>query len=223
MSDTDQDTSRYNVFIDLDKTLLSVDSATILAKSAYRQGLMRTRDLLNGLYLALMYKMEWRDTRKIINSMTAWMKGMPEEVFAEFASRISHDILIHYVRPEFRELIHDHQAQGARIVMLSAALSYVCQPLADLTGFDEVICSELEVAQGVFNGHPKGRLCFGEEKLVRVMAYYNTHPGDPKRDYYYADSISDLYVMKMVGFPVAVDPDKHLRRHARKAGWTIIS
>ena len=110
----------YNVFIDLDKTILSLNSGTLLAKKAHSTGLMRTRDLLNGLYLGLLYKMEWRDTRKIITAMAMWLKGLDEKTFSEFASGIVENYLIESIRPEMKTLIAHHRSEGARIVMLSA-------------------------------------------------------------------------------------------------------
>lgn len=213
---------KYTVFIDLDKTLISLDSGTVLAKRAHKEGLMRTRDLLNGLYLVVLYKMELRDTRKIINAMAMWMKGIQESVFADFALRICEEILISQVRPEMKEAIEMHKSQGARIVMLSAALNYVCDPIAEALGFDDVICSYLELKDGAFTGHPKGRLCFGEEKLHQLEAFYRNNPGSSVNDYYYADSFSDVYVLRNVGNPVAVYPDRHLKRHANHKGWHVI-
>jgi HAD superfamily hydrolase (TIGR01490 family) len=221
LSTTEKD-FKYNVFIDLDKTLLSVDSGTVLAKKAHKEGLMRTRDLLNGLYLVFLYKMEWRDTRLIINAMAMWMKGIQESLFADFANRIAMDFLTPMIRPQMREEILRHKEAGARIVMLSASLDYVCIPIAEYSGFDVTICSTLEVKNGIFTGHPNGHLCFGKEKLHRIMKFYDKNPSDPGLDYYYADSFSDAYVMRKVGHPVAVEPDRHLKRYARNKGWEIL-
>ena len=212
----------YNVFIDLDKTLLAVDSGTVLVKKAHRLGLMRTRDVLNGLYLAILYKMEWRDTRKIINTMAMWMRGIKESVFVEFANQIVSAYLLNEVRPELRKKIQKHKRAGARIVMLSASLNYVCEPIGENLGFDNILCSSLKISNGEFTGKPNGQLCFGKEKLHRLEQFYMEFQSDPDKDYYYADSFSDIYVMRRVGFPVAVDPDRHLRRHAKHKGWEII-
>ncbi|MCK5820988.1 MAG: HAD-IB family hydrolase [Bacteroidales bacterium] len=213
----------YNVFIDLDKTILSLNSGTILVKKAHKDGLMRTRDLLNGLYLSILYKMEWRDTRKIINAMAMWMKGLSEEVFSEFATGIVQDHLIDLIRPDMHDEIAFHQSKGARIVMLSAALSYICDPIGEFFKMDHIISSHLEVKDGLFTGRPIGRLCFGVEKLNSLKSFCKDNPCELLNDYYYADSISDLHVLKVVGHPVCVDPDKRLARYAKRHNWRVIS
>ena len=39
--------------------------------------------------------------------------------------------------------------------------------------------------------------------------------------YAYSDSNNDLPMLSMVGHPCAVNPDKHLRAHAKANGWRI--
>ena len=212
----------YNVFIDLDKTILSQNSGTILVKKAHSAGIMRTRDLLMGLYMSILYKMEWRDTRKIINAMAMWMKGHSEEEFSKFAASIVQDYLIDLIRPEMKEHISNHRSEGGRIVMLSAALSYICDPIGEYLGMDQIISSHLEVKDGLFTGKPIGRLCFGVEKLKSLRMYCTEHPCELSNDYYYADSISDLHVLKVVGHPVCVDPDKRLANYAKRHNWQVI-
>ncbi len=212
----------YNVFIDLDKTILNLNSGAVLVKKAHGDGIMRTRDLLNGLYLSILYKMEWRDTRKIINAMAMWMKGLSEEFFAEYANGIVNDYLIKTIRPEMREAIAHHRSEGARIVMLSAALSYICDPIGKHLEMDHIISSHLEIKDGLFTGKPTGRLCFGVEKLKSMKLYCQENPCELSNDYYYADSISDLHVLKVVGHPVCVDPDKRLANYAKRHKWQVM-
>jgi hypothetical protein len=40
--------------------------------------------------------------------------------------------------------------------------------------------------------------------------------------YAYSDSASDLPMLRAVGHPVAVNPDKRLEREARRNGWPIV-
>ncbi|MDD9348645.1 HAD hydrolase family protein, partial [Mumia sp.] len=38
----------------------------------------------------------------------------------------------------------------------------------------------------------------------------------------YSDSFNDLPMLSLVGHPYAVNPDSHLRYHARKHGWDVV-
>jgi len=86
---------------------------------------------------------------------------------------------------------------------------------------DDVICSELEVSEGILTGRPAGRLCYGNEKALRLKEYCEKMNYPSLEAYYYADSISDLQALDAVGYPVCINPDKKLAGIARSRHWTI--
>jgi len=45
---------------------------------------------------------------------------------------------------------------------------------------------------------------------------------DLRQSYFYTDAISDLPMLELVGQPRVVNPDRLLRRHARRRGWPIL-
>ena len=45
---------------------------------------------------------------------------------------------------------------------------------------------------------------------------------DLKKCYFYTDSYSDVKLMENVGYPVAVNPDPRLLKHAESRGWEIV-
>jgi phosphoserine phosphatase len=87
---------------------------------------------------------------------------------------------------------------------------------------DDVICSGLEIKDGVYTGYPSGTFCFGEEKVNRLNSYCAEKKINPAVTWYYGDSIADFPVLKSAGNPVCVDPDKKLLREAIKRNWKII-
>ena len=59
----------------------------------------------------------------------------------------------------------------------------------------------------------RGSLALEKEKVVRLFQWLEQRRIDKtvlQRSYYYGDSQNDQFVMKEVGMPVAVDPDKNL-------------
>jgi phosphoserine phosphatase len=75
---------------------------------------------------------------------------------------------------------------------------------------------------GLLTGNPKGKICFGEEKLSRFLDYCWKNDISVEDTWYYADSISDLPVLAVTGHPICVNPDKKLRRQAIRNGWKIL-
>jgi len=183
---------------------------------------MATKDLLYGLYLTIQYKYHLRDSWKIINDMAMWLRGMEEEQYKSFSLEIAEQELIPRIRPSMLDEIQFHKENQGNIVLLSAALNYTCDPIAKHLGIDGVICSRLESVDGIFTGKSFGRLNFGDEKLIRMKAYCEQLGCRAEDDYYYADAISDAFVLEKVGHPVCVEPDLKLRRLAKSKGWRII-
>ncbi|MCD6333101.1 MAG: HAD-IB family hydrolase [Bacteroidales bacterium] len=212
----------YVVLIDLDDTLLEVNSGRYLIKEAFRRKIMTIRDLSRALWFLILYKGGFRDPELVVQKMALWLKGVPEHTLAELAADVTVNILIPRIRPAMREMIRKHREKGASVVLLSAALNYVCDPVARHLNLDDVICSRMEVKEGIFTGLPEGSLCFGLEKERQCVSYCQKHQYDLDETYCYADSITDLPLLGAVGHPVCVQPDRRLLKTARYHRWTIL-
>jgi len=213
----------YAAFFDLDDTLIRVNSGKVLVGEAYRQGLMRKRDILLGLYLSILYKLNLAHSTKIIERMAFWLKGLDEEKIIELSEKICKEVLYREISDTMLSEMDIHRRNNAKIVLLSAALPYICKPIAKYLNMDDVICSSLQVEDGKFTGLPEGQLVFGEEKKIQIKAYCKQHGLILADAFCYADSFSDLPVLEMAGNPVAVRPDRRLGNVAKRRGWRVIN
>lgn len=214
---------RYLALFDLDHTVFDTNSSHVLALRAHKIGFLSTWALIKGIWMVLRHKMGFGDARKFIEVGYRWMEGVSREDFRRFASEIAEDTLLGFIRPEIREVLKQHRKSGAQIVILSAALEMICEPIAEHLEMDDIICSRLEVIDGKYTGRPLGPPCIGEEKLNRVHEYCREHGYNIEESYYYGDSILDLPALEAVGHPVCINPDKKLAVEAKKRGWTIHS
>ena len=211
----------YIAFFDLDRTLLKVNSGRVLIRSAYQSGLMSTRNMIHAIYLSLLHKFDLRKTTQIVDQMPNWLTGISEQELSDLSGNIVNNELLDLIRPEMYEEIKMHKENNARLVILSAALPYICEPIASYLKFDDIICSKLEIVNGLFTGIPQGQLCLDDEKSKRLFDFCTLHKCSVKDVYYYGDSIEDLPVLDTVGYPVCINPDKKLTNIAIKKGWTI--
>jgi HAD superfamily hydrolase (TIGR01490 family) len=214
---------KYIAFFDLDRTLISVNSGKILIETAYSKGLITRLQLINAIWLSFLYKFGLWDTIKIIDSMTSWLNGIDESAMNELTKDIFEKEIKHNIRPELIEEILIHKQEGGSVVILSSAIGAICNPVAEYLDIDDVICSGLEIKEGVFTGRPSGTFCFGEEKVNRLNSYCAEKKISPAVTWYYGDSIADFPVLSATGNPVCVYPDKKLLRKAIKRNWKIIS
>ncbi len=215
-------TSGQVAFFDLDRTITSAISGKELAKGAYRKGILKNTDLLHGLLLSAYMRIGLKSQIKIITDLVKWVKGMPEETLLELCNDVTEKILIPSVYKEARKRIAGHKAEGTKVVILSSALKCICKIMSENLGTDDILCSELEVIDGVLTGYPKTKLFFGEEKLSRFLEYCWKHGTSVEDTWYYADSVFDIPVLSVTGHPVCVNPDKKLHKEAERKGWEIL-
>ncbi len=212
----------YIAIIDLDKTLLTVNSGKIFVLSAYKKGHLSIYNLVKAIILSIMYKLWPKSAIKITELMVKWLKGVPENTVEELAKQVVKQELVHTLRPSIIQEIEKHKKQNAHIVILSAALPYICKPIADFLKLDGIICSAMETVQGIFTGKPKGKICMGQEKETRIRQYCLNNSYNLQTAHCYGDSYSDRFVLEVSGNPICVAPDKKLKKLAETKNWLVM-
>lgn len=209
----------FGAFFDLDRTLCPLISGREMVVKALGMGYIGTTDIVRALWLYLSYRLGLREAEETINRMAGWMKGRSLSSLEEISRAACHDSLIPSVFSAARKEIALHKVGGARLVILSSAPEEICRIMAEELGFDAYLCSSMESEMGILTGRPSGRLCYGDEKLIRLTGYCSSNGLAVQGAWYYSDSISDLPVLAEVGHPVCINPDKKLRREAAVRGW----
>ena len=115
--------------------------------------------------------------------------------------------------------IREHRAAGHRTVLITAAAEPFVRPLAPL--FDAVIGAKLEERDGRYTGYLAEPPLVGEARGAWLHRYAQLEGADLKQSYAYADSHSDLALLRAVGNPVVVSPDAALLRLAKRRRWPI--
>jgi HAD superfamily hydrolase (TIGR01490 family) len=218
----DKNARSYIAFFDLDKTILSINSGKILVRIAYKRGLMKTADLLNAIWLSGLYKFNLKDTTLIISGMGKWLKGQTVNEMNTLSKHIVNEYLIDTIRPEILSEIKFHREHNAGIVILSSVMLELCRPVGYHLGADNCICTNMEIADGVYTGLPENKFCFGDEKRVQLLEYCDSGNYNTGEAWYYGDSIADIHALEAVGHPVCVSPDKKLTKIARERGWRVL-
>ncbi len=212
----------YTAFYDLDHTILDSNSATHLVQEARKRGVMTERQYWLAVWLSILYKLNIGEPIKMINRMLSWLTGLQEESIMKLSQEIFDNIIKETIRPEILETIREHRAKKAAVILLSSATTPICLPVTRFMELDDVICTQLESENGILTGHTRGKLVYGPEKKVRMLAYCREKEYDPREAWYYGDSHTDRYVMEAVGYPVAVSPDKRLLKIAKRNNWPIL-
>jgi len=213
----------YIAFYDLDHTILKGNSATALVEESRRRGVMSSAQYRHAVWLSILYKLNIGDPATMINRMLSWLNGLRESEIKSLCHEIFHAHIKLTIRPEILESFEMHRANGAAVVLLSSATSPICEPVADHLELDGLICTHLETEDGTFTGRTLGQLVYGMEKKQRMLSFCLEHASDASDAWYYGDSHTDRFVMEAVGNPVAVSPDKRLKKIALREKWSILA
>ena len=212
----------YIAAFDLDKTILNINSTSLLVRTAREIGLMNNRNYLQAIFLSITYKFDLQDPDKIVRAMTRLLTGLRESEIKKLIHENIIPVLKKLIRPEMNVAISAHKNKNARIILMSSAIPYICNPIGDYFKMDEVICSSMEVIDDCFTGHAKGKLVFGREKEVRLKEYCASNGFPLETTWYYGDAFTDRFVLQSVGNPVCVSPEMKLERLAKRHGWEIV-
>jgi HAD superfamily hydrolase (TIGR01490 family) len=176
-----------------------------------------------GWYV-LLYRTAIVDFGDVIAQLARSAAGEGDLEMRAFCDLWFRDDVLRYVSEEARRRIERHRAQGHRPVLLSAATQYVNRPLAEHLGLgDDFLCTRLETRNGRLTGRLVEPACYGTGKVHWAKRFAAEQGVDLSSSYFYTDSYSDLPMLRAVGHPVAVNPDARLRRHARRAGWPVLT
>jgi phosphoserine phosphatase len=120
--------------------------------------------------------------------------------------------------------LRSHQQKGHTVVIASGTFTPSLQILGDRLGVQHLIGTGIELRKGRYTGRALPPIIKGADKLAGILAQLAAlaSPVDWAASYAYGDSYSDREFMQLVGHPVAVHPEHHLRTHALENKWEIL-
>jgi HAD superfamily hydrolase (TIGR01490 family) len=210
-------------FFDLDKTVVSKSSSLALTRPMYRAGLVSRSALLKGAYGHLVYLLLGADDKKMErakDAMLALSKGWDKDEVEELVREVLIEVMDPYIYQEALDLIQLHRALGRRVYIVSSSPGEVVRPMAERVGVSDVIATRAEIVDGKYTGTLEF-YAYAEAKAEAVREVAAREGIDLDASYAYSDSATDLALLEAVGHPVAVNPDRDLRKIATERGWQI--
>jgi HAD superfamily hydrolase (TIGR01490 family) len=209
-------------FFDFDRTLIAANSGVLWVRRELALGhITRLQAARAGLWL-LRYELGVATMEDAVRRAISALAGHPERDLRERTETFYRQAVRGLYRPGGLRALASHRALGEKVVLLTASSNYLAELVSQELRLDGFLCNRFEVdARGLHTGLPLGTLCFGAGKRALAEAFAREASVSLEACAFYTDSFSDLPVLQVVGRPVAVHPDRRLRRHARKQGWEI--
>ena len=211
-------------FFDLDRTLISHSSSLALARPFRSRGLIGRRQVLKAALAQRVFVRFGAGQRRVgqtADSAMSILRGLPVEVMREIAADAWEPVLKPLVYREALEAAEEHRKRGEPVFIVSAALQEVVEEISRRLDFDGAIASRAEAEDGVFTGR-LGRRLYGRAKVDALAEVAASREIELEASSGYSDSASDVPFLEALGRPVAVNPDRVLRRYAGDRGWPIV-
>lgn len=209
------------VFVDLDRTLLRGASGMVLSAAMKAQGLFDDRRSLPGeayVYAAYNRFGESLPFMAMARAAPLFVKGWAVQS-VRAAGAMAAPELASLVQPYAAAVLADHRAQGRRLVLATTTPFDLIAPFAELMGFDDIIATRYSRRDDTLVGGIDGEFVWSSGKSSAVRRFAEERDVDLSESHAYSDSFFDLPLLRMVGHPHVVNPDRRLRAVAALSRW----
>ena len=210
-------------FFDVDHTITKGATVVPFAVVCARRKMIKRRYFLLVPFFYILYRFFSIRMERLFDMILPHLKGVPRDVFLAvgeeaFEARVKKRCYKGAVA-EIRRL----KDEGVRVALATSSTFEAVACLARYCGVAEgdVIASRFRYEDGVFTGRLQGIPVFASSKRNVVFEFMRINGVDASECAFYSDSVHDLPLLSAVGRPVAVNPDRRLRREAQARGWEI--
>lgn len=216
---------RAAAFYDLDGTLIRTNLVHVFGYYARNdQGLLRSLKSVSKTLagLPLFLATDFYSRRLFNDVFFQWYKGQSYDRLRFLADELHEQVLRPGIYPGTRALIEQSRRSGFRQVVVTGAIEVSIRPLLAELGITEFVANRLEFADGRATGRLVPPVLASATKALWIRTYAEREGLSLNDSYAYADSMSDLPMLSVVGHPTAANPDSRLRSTARRHDWPVI-
>ena len=213
---------RIGAFFDLDGTLVQGYTAAAFYSDRVRSGQVSSGEFLRTLLSALDTGLGG-DPTKFADAAFMGLRGRAEDVLIELGERLFVQKVSGTIRPEARDLVRAHRRMGHTLVIASSASRYQIEPVAQDLGIEHILCTRVEVDDGILTGRLAGPMLWGEPKAAAVREFARSNNIDRQASYAYANGAEDVPFLASVGNPSALNPHPGLAAAAQSQGWPVVA
>ena len=212
---------QVGAFFDFDGTLIGGYSGNQFYRARLRAREVGPSELARTLLAVADMRVRGADVERLMRTAIAVWEGRPVDDMEQLAERLMMQRIAGMLYPEAVELIDAHRRMGHTVALASSATRYQVAPLAAELLIDEILCTEVEVANGVFTGKLASPVRWGEGKADVVREFAESRGVKLGGSYGYGNGDEDVPFLQLVGRPRPLNPQPGLERVAADRDWPI--
>lgn len=210
-------------FFDLDHTLLRVNCSFHFGLYLYRKKMIGLSSLFQLVRYYLLHKGGFLGINEIHEkSFESLFRGSLSHEFRDHGKAfvdLSYDRLINL---RLVESLFDKQSRGERVVILSSSPDFLVEAFAERFGVSSCFAT-------IYQTDDAGRYCDiqrvleGGEKSKLVKQIIAEEGISFENTFGYSDSHHDLEFLESVAVPIAVNPNRMLRKICEERDWQVFA
>ena len=147
-----------------------------------------------------------------------YLRGKSQRRIEQLAEACFYEEIAPRISRLARQKIEEHRDSGLEIVLLSGTLDVLLRHFQTHLRADHAHGATLEAAGGRYTGRISGVYPYGASKAKVVRTCYGSGSYDLSASYAYADHLSDLEFLELLGHPAVVNASSRLIRNAKRKG-----
>lgn len=214
-------------FFDLDNTLISGTSIYYFVRGLVKHGEITRRSIAKLAYHHLRFLQSKTETESAIETTTKKLldltAGKACANLHDLCLRIVEEFLPKKLNSNLLAEVNRHKTEGRDTYIITASPKEIAQIVSTKLGMTEGFGTNVEIIEERYSGRLISKPLHGFSKAEKITELAIAKNYDLDNSFAYSDSINDLPMLALVGYPNIVNPNKELETLAKKNRWPILN
>lgn len=211
------------VVFDLDETLIAGDSGMLWHRYLVRQGIVTDPNFIaEDERLMGMYGQGKLDLAEYLQFSLAPLADITTDRVERWVEAFVAECISPIVFHEAKQLLAQLNAKGQQVVIISATVSFIVKPIAQMLGVSAALGIDLEQQSGSYCAMIKGIPSYREGKVKRLQGWLAQQECRFSEIHCYSDSINDSPLLQFADQAFTVNPCAQLAVQALENGWPML-
>ncbi len=218
---------QHIAIFDLDETLTKKGTWGRFVTGTFRHKPLKwVPFVITSLFRQILYMAGLAPREHVKESMMRrTLSGRPRAELEKLADDFAQAEVQDGLRRRARAVLETHRGRGDRLLIASAAVDLIVEPIAKRLGIAESVCTKM-----AWDGQDRcarklgGMNCYGKNKLRMVEDYLARDPDYNRENVHitiYSDSASDLDILRWADVGIAVNPSPRLAKLVDRYGFEV--
>lgn len=208
-------------FFDMDHTIIGTDASVSWKRFLADIGLAPAEDREIADNFLKLYHEGQTPVEEFVKFQYCEFIGRTIEEMEPLALRHFEERIRPYIYPDAQAAIDDFGARNIPTVLVTGTNRYIAEPIIRAMKITTLLPTEPEVVDGKFTGGYLEPFLYKHGKLQKAREHCHALQTSMERAAFFADSINDLEMLEIVGYPVAVNPHANLLKEAEARDWPV--